>query len=79
MLSHFTGDESSCPAKVWIARALEPKAKVILGAGDIVRIPDGAMPCNESIEAISTSGPAHHVWYVHIPAPRPAPMALFPA
>ena len=54
MLSHFTGDESSCPAKVWISGALEPKAKVILGAVDIVRVPDGAMPCNESIEAIST-------------------------
>ena len=44
MLSHFTGDESSCPAKVWIYRALEPKAKVILGAVDIVREPHGAMP-----------------------------------
>ena len=54
MLSHFTGDESSCPAKVWIAGALEPKAKVILGAVDLVRIPGGTMPCTESIEAIST-------------------------
>ena len=54
MLSHFTGDKRSCAAKAWIPGALEPKAKVILGAVDIVRVPHGAMPCNESIEAIST-------------------------
>ena len=79
MLSYFTGDESSCPAQMWISGALEPKANVILGAVDIVRIPGGTKPCTESIEAIFTQGPAHRVWYVHIPAPRPAPMALFPA
>ena len=54
MLSHFTGDESSCPTKAWISGALEPKTKVILGAVDIVGVPGGAIPCNESIEAIST-------------------------
>ena len=54
MLSYFTGDESSRPAQMWISGALEPKANVILGAVDIVRIPGGTKPCTESIEAIST-------------------------